>query len=626
MFRLRVLLLAALSGLVPFACKKKPPPPSPQPSEMHAAATPLPSALPSTMPVADFVGAEACRECHGKEYEKWTRSPHGRSMTKATNESVLANFDGTTVKLPDGSVTVTKDPDGFHMDVLSADRHDRRSVDFALASGRQHQIYVNATNDGRYVLLPIEWSTKTKEWLPLSLYQPGDLDPRSQNWFGAHDMTRGCLSCHVSQAHRKIGAAGGETHFVDSTINCESCHGPGREHIARRRAGRTDDVYRDLRALGTHDEARVCGGCHGFQLKPYVFPPASDGLPQVFVTSLINDSLRPDGTQRLTSYQYPGHVLSGGYRLEVLVCGSCHEPHDGLARDKKGRSAAGEQSNFQCTACHEELEVAKAAGKHSFHPPSVRCVDCHMSMSWIGDDPRRKQRTSDHSISIPRPRETLELGLPNACTTCHRDKKPEWAIAALEKWKQKQATVVREWVRTIAMARKMEAGATDRLIALAKDPTSVPYLKLSALDLLFLQPPEARVVAEIESFAHDSDPGLRASAIRALDHHDVAGRAKWRELGLSDAHPFVRMETFAMIKESDALSPAAIERNLSDVLAYMNPPTDGLVHLVTLRHKRHELREALDLLDLLQRVATEPEKRGLNLDAVRARIAKESGG
>ena len=52
----------------------------------------------------------------------------------------------------------------------------------------------------------------------------------------------------------------------------------------------------------------------------------------------------------------------------------------------------------------------------------------------------------------------------------------------------------------------------------------------------------------------------------------------------------------------------------------MSPPTDGIVHLVTVRHRRGELREALALLDLLERVTLPRERQHLDLDDVRARI------
>src|SRR5205807_2034886 len=108
----------------------------------------------------------------------------------------------------------------------------------------------------------------------------------------------------------------------------------------------------------------------------------------------------------------------------------------------------------------------KVATEHSHHSSKVRCVDCHMSMSFIGDDDTRHQRTSDHSISIPRPRESVELGTPNACTTCHRDHDAAWALAGVKKWGAKAATEVRPWVETIALARKKAPDATARLVKL----------------------------------------------------------------------------------------------------------------------------------------------------------------
>src|ERR1019366_9024601 len=125
----------------------------------------------------------------------------------------------------------------------SRTRSERRRVDLVLASGRQHQLYVVRGADGALTLLPVVWSTKTKGWLPLSLYQPADLDPASPRYWGAQDMTRGCVSCHLSQYYRRVGSDGVRNEWVDLSINCESCHGAGREHIRRRRAGSTDEVY-----------------------------------------------------------------------------------------------------------------------------------------------------------------------------------------------------------------------------------------------------------------------------------------------------------------------------------------------------------------------------------------------
>lgn len=620
--RALALVVAVAVAAALAACKRPAPSPATEPARVH----PVGEFLPPSLDVPDYVGAAACAECHRAVYDAWQRSPHGRAMAPASPDTVLADFDGGSLKLPDGEVSFAHEGDRYFVDVASGGRRERRKVDLVLASGRQHQLYVVKGDRGALTLLPVVWSTTTKAWLPLSLYQPVDLSPASPSYWAAQDMARGCVSCHLSQYYRHVTADGPRSEWVDLSVNCESCHGPGREHIRRRRAGNTDEVYRHLASLGSVEESRVCGGCHGFQLKRYVFPPAEDKLPQIFVTSLINDALRPDGTQHLTSYQYPGHVLSAGFAQKILKCKDCHAPHGLEARNNHGESAVGALSNRQCTGCHENLVDGRKVAAHSRHPASVRCVDCHMSSSWIGDDDRRRQRTSDHSVSIPHPRESLELGTPNACTTCHKDRSPEWSLAALAKWGFKDATGVRGWVEAIAVGRKRAPGATGELVALLTGADTGRYLRASALDLLVLQPPDGSVVPAVAPYVTDPDPYLRAAAIRALDVHDPRGRQHWRSLGLADAHPYVRMETFSLFKDVENLAGADIERNLDDVLATMSPPTDGLVHLITVRHRRGELREALDLLDLLDRIALPQERQRLNVDGVRARIGADLAG
>ncbi|MCP5163684.1 MAG: hypothetical protein H6990_01310 [Pseudomonadales bacterium] len=46
--------------------------------------------------------------------------------------------------------------------------------------------------------------------------------------------------------------------------------------------------------------------------------------------------------------------------------------------------------------------------------------------TYMGVDPRR-----DHSIRIPRPDLSAAMGTPNACTQCHSDRDPQWAVTAI---------------------------------------------------------------------------------------------------------------------------------------------------------------------------------------------------
>lgn len=607
---MRSVALVALASLV--GCKR--------PSAAPAPA--LPPTLPASMVIADYAGAAACGECHEEIVRAWSGSAHGRAMAPPSEKSVLGKFDGTPVALADGTAIPTRGAGGWMMQLDGARGREQRQVELVLASGRQHQLYVTRSAGGGFSLLPAIWCTRDKVWIPTALYQSGALDPGARDYWAGFDMWGGCFSCHLSGAHRRTGTDGAETAWRDLAIDCESCHGPAREHIRRRRAGRTDEVLRDLKPLGKLEDARVCGRCHGFQLKQYELPLA-DGLPQVYPTSLINEALRPDATQRLTSYQYPGHVSSECFKKGALTCKGCHEPHGLAARDFTGAPATGAQSNRQCTICHRDRIGAAEARRHSHHGDTVRCVDCHMPPSWIGDDDERRQRTADHSISIPHPRESLELGTPNACTTCHRDRTNEWALEKLGTWGYAKAGGVREWVRTVALARNKAPDATARLARLLEDPDSGAYLRASALDLVLLQPPDAKLAPLLERFTRDASPQLRACAIRALMLHDPAGRARWQALGLGDAHPFVRMETFAQVSDFSTLTPEQIERETDDALAYAQPATWALVHLITVRHRRGQLREALALADRLKRAALPREQESLHLADVRARLQRE---
>ncbi len=68
-----------------------------------------------------------------------------------------------------------------------------------------------------------------------------------------------------------------------------------------------------------------------------------------------------------------------------------------------------------------------------FHAPQSegsRCINCHMSdVNW-----RQLVRKRDHTFQPPVPENTARFGIPNACTTCHDDRSPEWATRQMNEW------------------------------------------------------------------------------------------------------------------------------------------------------------------------------------------------
>src|SRR5688572_28680448 len=55
--------------------------------------TPPAATSSSTVSLADYVCAAACRECHAAEYDAWETSHHSRAMQVVETGRVLGDFD-----------------------------------------------------------------------------------------------------------------------------------------------------------------------------------------------------------------------------------------------------------------------------------------------------------------------------------------------------------------------------------------------------------------------------------------------------------------------------------------------------------------------------------------------------
>ncbi len=580
-----------------------------------------PDVYPAGTDLATYAGAASCAPCHEEQYAAWELSPHGRAMGEAAAGGVLGRFDGTPTSLPDGAVRPLVERGRVLMEMETAAGRSRHPVTHWLGSGRQHQVYLSRGADGVLRLLPLLWSTLGERWIPLVLYQPAVLDPSSPAAWSRQDILRsGCFNCHLSQATFRVGAGGMGVEWVDLPVNCEACHGPGRVHVEERTAGRDGPPLVDLAATGKEEEGRLCGVCHGARVGFSVWT-SERGLPECAMDTLAYDHLRVDATQGNTSYQYAGHVSSLCYRRGALQCRHCHDPHDCLPRALDGQSAIGLHSDRQCTVCHRNYLGRAAAHEHSRHQSWVRCIDCHMGMSWIMDSPRTDQRTSDHTISTPRPLETILFGTPNACATCHRDRDAAWALAAMKARGRRESLGVRPWVQAVFDGRRRAPEATERLLAVLADEDAGPYLHDSALALLGSQPSDASVAGALEPHAAHPHPWTRGLAIQALVHHDAAGAADWRRRGLADAHGIVRMMAFPLGPEARLLPARALAQFEADSIAWRpRPSARDMAALARVRLLRGEHEEARGLVARIDGYASPSERADPRWVRLRSRL------
>ncbi len=515
---------------------------------------PPPTARGTTSPDAisfdDFVGAEACRDCHAPQYAAWRGSTHGRAGGVPGAVRILAAFDGRAIRFADAVVTPAVTGGRYTFTVAEAGKAPVRLAVTGVVGGGHMvgggtQGFVSAFPDGTIRFLPFDFirqegvwfcNTNTRSnrgWVPITPDMPlaecADWPP--SRILGTDLRYANCQECHGSQIEVRFDTAAQRyaTRFATLAINCESCHGPGRAHAALARSGamgRTMEIGMEPLALRSTDGAlQVCFGCHALKdvLEPGYLPGRS--LERYFSLGLpvVGDRpLFPDGRVRTFAYQ-ENHRYSDCYLNGSMTCTDCHDPHTQSYRDVWGRPLRGRFDDGQCVGCH----AAKAARpeSHTFPAagsPGGRCVSCHMPYLQhpeVGHTLRFAR--SDHTIPIPRPAFDSAMGIVNACSQCHGDR----SVAALE-------VQVRSWYGALKPHKPIvEAGfranrlpdATAAAAQLLDTTARFPMAQIAAVDQFaerYLRPDverlEPSVARALRRLAASGDLDLRAVALAAL--------------------------------------------------------------------------------------------------------------
>ncbi|HSA56471.1 MAG TPA: tetratricopeptide repeat protein [Gemmatimonadaceae bacterium] len=443
----------------------------------------------------DFVGSEACAACHAAESASWQRSTHAAAGGAPGTVRMIAPFDGSPIRFSDAEVTPRASGGRVSFTVRQAGEPDRvYPVDAVIGGGHLEgggtQGFVTRHADGTYRFLPFDYSRHGATWFCNTIGRAGRgwvpistalsirdcVDWPPTRVLGDEPRFSNCQSCHGSQIEVSLDttARAYRTRFRSLAIGCESCHGPGRRHVALVRdsgaVARGDIDMTALATLSKDASLGVCWRCHALKdrLRGGYLPGA--GLERHYSLHLpqLGDAAHfPDGRVRTFAYQQ-GHLWSDCYLNGGMTCTSCHDPHSQGYRDVAGRALSGRIDDRQCTGCHaSKAEAPERHTRHTPGSPGSACVSCHMPYQQqpeLGTGIRYAR--SDHSIAIPRPAYEDSLGILGACRGCHADR----PVATLE-------ARVREWHGVLkprpsvvdALARAREArtsGAAARLVLL----------------------------------------------------------------------------------------------------------------------------------------------------------------
>jgi tetratricopeptide (TPR) repeat protein len=526
---------------------------------------------PAAETVAGFVGREKCVDCHEGAYELEHDGITSRFYRK--DDGYFVFTEGTGGEMAEFEVLYT-----FGIEPL--------------------QQYLVSFPGGRLQALSVAWDTEENRWFdlyPKSTFSPDDWlhwTRNGQNWNGM------CAECHSTNLKKNYDAATSsfDTTWSEIDVSCEACHGPASLHLAWAEvdpAARPEikdyGLVVNTGGLDSRQQVDLCAPCHSRRSEFGDYDHTQTHFLDAHLPSLLAEgTYHVDGQILEEDYVWGSFVQSKMYQSGVW-CSDCHDAHS-LALHKEG--------NDLCLQCHQAATYD--AYEHHFHQKTVEgqpsdgalCVKCHMpEQPFMVIDDR-----ADHSIRVPRPDLTRQLGVPNACgqSGCHDDQTVDWSVDAFTQW---YGTTRRPHFGTVlAAARSGDSDAVEGLILLAEDPLYPAIVRATALHALQAFPgPQAFGV--VQRALADDEPLLRVTAVEVVAADGPEQMVELLAPLLFDSVRVVRLRTAARLNAVGREyfthdQRQTLTKELDDFIDTMKASLDFAASGLTLGNLYEEQRDA----------------------------------
>ena len=485
-----------------------------------------------TPPVAArYSGSARCRDCHVEFYRLWSTSHHGLAMQPFTpalaseqltrqKQDIVVGDHGYRAEIGAGQVRETTATGEVHHPIAH------------VMGGKNVFYFLTPYERGRLQVLPVAYDLRRREWYDVSasgLRHFTDVTEQAVHWTDPElTFNTSCYGCHVSQLSSNYDRAADayRTTWAEPGINCETCHGPGEEHIRVARETDPGKVLEDVKLIVTkkftHEQKNdMCASCHA-RMSPITdgFRPGDRYFDAFDLIGMENRDFYPDGRDLGENYTFTSWRMSPCAKSGQLDCLHCHTS-SGRYRFKDRALA-----NQACLPCHEARVREVLA--HSHHPsdsasesprssPSdsakglPTCIDCHMPKTEFA-----RMVRSDHSMRPPTPAASIAFKSPNACNLCHQDKDAAWSDRAVKAWHTKdyQAPVLRQGALIVA-ARKGDWSELPAMLAAVGGAQRDEVMAVSMIRLLRSYPKDDKwptVAVAILAAMEDRSPWVRAAA------------------------------------------------------------------------------------------------------------------
>jgi len=338
-----------------------------------------------TLASPTYAGAERCAGCHTQAAEAWRQSHHAKAMQEADDSTVLGDFHNSRFT-KDGLTSNFHLKEGKHY--VRTEGPDGKLADYPIAytfGVFPLQQYLVPFPNGRLQSLVLAWDSRSsqqggQQWFHL---YPEQKMPHTDplHWTGRNQTWNYmCAECHSTNLRKNydLGKDSYATTWSEMNVSCESCHGPGSNHVAwaqsrEKNSGTPDDSTKGLvvhlksgrdgwrldeSSNGTthwkgqprtRTELETCAPCHSRRHPIKSSHEAGEAFLDAYVPTLLDEGVYfADGQIQEEDYEYGSFVQSKMHH-EGVTCSDCHNPHS--------LSLPTQDLNSVCTRCQS---LAKA--------------------------------------------------------------------------------------------------------------------------------------------------------------------------------------------------------------------------------------------------------------------------
>jgi Tfp pilus assembly protein PilF len=369
-------------------------------------------------PQVQYVGREQCQSCHQEIYDSYLETGMGQSLYRPDSARAIEETGaGVVVHDPKSGYFYHPRWQGndfyileFRLSGKDTTYQRREKIDYVVGSGHQTRSYL--LDRGGYMYeAPITWYVARKKWDMSPGYEDGH-NSRFDRAVGEE-----CMACHTG----KIDYQPGSTNFyrqVSLGIDCEKCHGPGQEHVARMERDEIVDVGREIdysivnpAKLPIQAQFDVCMQCHlqGVNVLQPGHESVQEYRPGMSLSAVYDIFIEQhEGEADFGIASHAERLLESACfkgSAGKMTCTTCHDPHKSIS------VTATDTYTRQCQSCHQ---AGKGQSAMCSAPADLRsaaadnCITCHMRKAGVSDIPH--VTFTDHRIRVLRDTSSADPG------------------------------------------------------------------------------------------------------------------------------------------------------------------------------------------------------------------------